>query len=274
MADTQASRWRRWLDALARRLHGRRDDGLPSHERKPLIRRGWRYTSLQFTRSEAQSRMLTLRPDVLLIDYTRTMMAGLLWQPAPKLIGMVGLGGGSQAKFCHRHLPRARVEVVEINPHVIALRRKFRIPDDGARFEVFLDDGARFIAARGGRYDLLLVDGYDETGIPEALASQRFYDDCRDALAAGGVAAFNLYGDDANEHIERLRRSFGERLLVVGEPKMSNRVAFGWVGEPLPTGPIGLPTLIGRLPVSVRGELMPVLERVGRALLAQVPGPR
>lgn len=269
MADKQSSGWRHWLDVLARRLHGRRTDDVPPHLRKPFIRRGWRYTTLQFTAGEAQSRMLTRRPDVLLIDYTRTMMAALLWQPQPRRVGMVGLGGGSQAKFCYRHLPEARIEVVEINPHVVALRREFRIPDDDARFVVVLDDGARFVAARPGRYDLLLVDGYDETGIPEALASQRFYDDCRDALADGGVAAFNLYGDDVERHLDRLRRSFGERLLVVGERAMSNRVAFGWRGDPLPAPPFGLPTLLGRLPVGVRAELMPVFERVGAALLAQ-----
>src|SRR5690606_10515154 len=72
---------------------------------RPFVRRYGRYTSLQFSRSQTQSRMLTGEPDVLLIDYTRTMLAALLLRPGPGRIGMVGLGGGSQAKFCYRHLP-------------------------------------------------------------------------------------------------------------------------------------------------------------------------
>ncbi|HEV8695694.1 MAG TPA: transferase [Lysobacter sp.] len=150
---------------------------------------------------------------------------------------MIGLGGGSQAKFCYRHLPEARIEVVENNPHVLALRGKFRIPDDDARFRVILDDGALFLRGRRRHYDLLLVDGYDETGIPEVLSSQQFYDDCRAALTENGAMAINLYCDDAQRHIERLRRSFGaRRVLVVEEPRQSNRVALAWVGTPAPEG--------------------------------------
>src|SRR5690554_5385243 len=192
---------------------------------RPFVRRYGRYTSLQFSRKQTQSRMLTADPDALLIDYTRTMLAALLLRPDPDCIGMVGLGGGSQVKFCHRHLPRARIEVVENNPGVIALRGKFAIPDDDERLRVHLGDGADFLQARGGRYDVLLVDGYDEDGIPEALSTQAFYDDCRDALAPGGVMSVNLFSADAPLHVHRIRRSFGDGVAVLKEAKMSNRVA-------------------------------------------------
>ena len=88
--------------------------GLPL--RPARLRRVGAYTALQFTRGQTQSRMLGDAPDQLLIDYTRTMLAALLWQPRPRTICMVGLGGGSQAKFIHRHLPGARLEVVENHP--------------------------------------------------------------------------------------------------------------------------------------------------------------
>src|SRR5699024_815674 len=39
---------------------------------RPFVRRYGRYTSLQFSRKQTQSRMLTADPDALLIDYTRT----------------------------------------------------------------------------------------------------------------------------------------------------------------------------------------------------------
>jgi spermidine synthase len=49
---------------------------------------------------------------------------------------MIGLGGGSLVKYCHHHLPGARVSVAEISPEVIALRDRFRIPPDDERLEV------------------------------------------------------------------------------------------------------------------------------------------
>lgn len=234
--------WRERLQATLRDLGVAIGEPTPPHLRRPLVRRGWRTTELQFARGVSQSRMLTASPDTLLIDYTRTMMGALTLVPAPRRIGMVGLGGGSQAKFCYRHLPTASLEVVENNPHVLALRRKFRIPRDDVRFRVFLDDGAHFLHERRNRYDLLLVDGYDETGIPQTLSTQSFYDDCRDALTARGVLAVNLYCNDFQAHVERLQRSFGAgRVRVVEEPRQSNRVAFAWLGTPTPaTAPSGL----------------------------------
>jgi spermidine synthase len=235
---------------------------------RPSVRRYRGYTALQFVRGQTQSRMRSGDPDHLLIDYTRTMLGALLLQPRPRRIGIVGLGGGSQAKFCHRHLPDARIEAVENNAAVIAMRREFRIPDDDDRLQVVHDDGARFLRARPGRYDLLLVDGYDETGIPEALSTQAFYDDCRAALAPGGAMAGNLYCADHARHVARLCRSFGDaRVFVLEEEKMSNRVVFAWSGDALRDGAADIARNEQLLPEAVRRELADVLARVSRAIV-------
>src|SRR6185369_6747562 len=100
-----------------------------------------------------QSSMLDDRPDELQVDYTRTMMGFLLLEPEPREIAMIGLGGGSLAKFCHRHLRSARITAVENNPGVIALRNEFAIPADDERLSVVAEDGAAFVRERAGRFD-------------------------------------------------------------------------------------------------------------------------
>jgi len=231
----------------------------------PEVQRTWWHTSLQFNRAVTQSRMLTWWPSRLLVGYTRTMMAALLWQPNPRRIGMIGLGGGSQAKFIHRCLPDTRLEVVENNAAVIALRETFRLPEDGPRLAVIHGDGAQFVQGRAGCFDILLVDAYDVTGIPKALSTQRYYDACRDALGEGGVMASNLFCPDDRQlavHLGRIRRSFGtERVLVVPEPKMRNHVVFAWTGDPLPVGAWSLNERV-QLPWRVRWGLRSVLKRV------------
>ena len=267
MTERRKRWWQRWP---AWRTRTPAADAEAEGRRPPTVRRGWRYTELQFTGGVAQSRMRTFRPDHLLIDYTRTMMAALLFRPQPRRLGMVGLGGGSQAKFCHRHLPDTRVEVAENNPQVVALRRRFRIPRDDARLQVFLADGADFLRDRRGRFDVLLVDGYDETGIPAALSSQRFYDDCRDALADGGVMACNLYATDFAAHAEKLRRSFGHgRVWVLEERRQSNRVAFAWKGDPFPEGRLDLAAIMARMPPGAARELADVFASVATAWRAR-----
>lgn len=210
----------------------------------PFILQGWRTRELRFAEGTAQSRMSRWAPDRLVVDYTRTMLGALALVPAPRRMAMVGLGGGSQAKFLYRHLPAATLEAIEINPDVIALRQRFRVPEDGARFRVVQADAAEWLKGQGAAIDLLLVDGYDTSGIPAALSTQRFYNDCHAGLRPGGVAAFNLYDTAHAEHWHRLKVAFGAtNVAMVEEARQSNRVAFAWVP---PLAAPGTPTTLSR----------------------------
>jgi len=55
-------------------------------------------------------------PDTLELHYTRTMMSFLLFSPQPRRALMIGLGGGSIAKFMRRFMPDTQLTVVEIRP--------------------------------------------------------------------------------------------------------------------------------------------------------------
>jgi len=230
----------------------------------PFILQGWRTRELRFAEGTAQSRMSRWAPDRLVVDYTRTMLGALARVPAPRRIAMVGLGGGSQAKFLHRHLPSAMLEAIEINPAVIALRRRFRIPDDDARFRVVQADAAEWLKGQGASIDLLLVDGYDPSGIPSTLSTQRFYNDCRASLRPGGMAAFNLYDTAHAEHRHRLDVAFGAaNVVVLEEARQSNRVAFAWVGPLAETDVATTLSRAGRR--QLREALAAVRARVGDA---------
>jgi spermidine synthase len=138
---------------------------------------------------------------------------------------MVGLGGGSLAKYCYHKLPDTRISVAEINPNVIALREHFRIPNDDDRLRISCEDGATFVRRQAGVFDVLLVDGFDNAGQPPQLCSQQFYNHCYRSLTPTGVLVVNLLG---NEHpISRIRRSFSGQVVVAGgDNSTSNLVAF------------------------------------------------
>jgi spermidine synthase len=263
------SAWRRPAPASPPRDRGGQRTGDGSLQ--PFVRRTWRHLSLQFTRTEAQSRMSRFRPHALAVDYTRTMMGCLMFRPRPRRIGMVGLGGGSLAKFCYRYLPEASIEVVEISPEVVALRDAFRVPPDDGRFQVVVDDGARFVRRLPRHFDVLLVDGYDARGIAPALSTSRFYGDCRDSLAPGGVLVVNLFGRETRTHLKLIRARFGRAMLVLEEPRQSNRVVFAWVGEPVPPEERNI-FLAARRPVLPRAaarQLQGVFDRVAQAVARQ-----
>lgn len=202
---------------------------------KPFIYENPNSRALHFSMCEVQSRMQLLDPHALTLEYTRTMMGFLLFNPAPGNIAMIGLGGGSLAKFCYRHLPESHIRVVEINPHVIALRDEFQVPPDDKRFTVLRGDGAQFVRDASNRCDVLVVDGFDSDGLPARLCSQRFYDDCRKALQPGGIMVVNLHCGHPRytKHLDRIRHSFDDALLVVGDGEQSNSIAFACNGTAL-----------------------------------------
>jgi spermidine synthase len=199
----------------------------------PIVHETALSKTMVFSDVDIQSRMNTVRPDELQFEYTRLMMGVLLFQPQPHRVLMVGLGGGSLAKFCYKQLPDTQITVVEINPHVIALRQSFCIPNDDARFQVVQMDAAEFVAQTEQTFDVMLIDGFDQHGLPEALCSPQFYSDCRRVLSPGGVAVANLHRFHAyrNVYVDRMETAFDQQLCVVNAPGTTNCVVFAMNGD-------------------------------------------
>ena len=194
----------------------------------PFVTEVNNHKSLHFSGEHMQSMMRNGEPDALTLDYTKTMMGFLRLVRRPRHIAMIGLGGGSLAKHCYRKLPQTRITVVEINPHVIALRREFQVPDDNARFKVIEADGADFVRDANPEFDVLLVDGYDVTGQPPQLGTLIFYEHCHALLLDQGVMAVNLYGfhPDYGVLMDRINRCFDGNTAEVAANKDGNVIVF------------------------------------------------
>jgi len=210
---------------------------------RPFIYATTTSRSLMFAHGEIQSRMWTRDPNALNLEYTRIMMGFLLLNPEPRRIAMVGLGGGSLAKFCYHYLPSARIDVFEINPHVIALRDSFHVPADDSRFTVLLGDGAELIQRHRDEYDAILVDGYDIDGIPAQLTSDAFYEHCFNALAADGLMVGNFHALNFNyrRYLGRIKRRFAGSVIEVSDISLAHRIVFACKGGLLKRR-TGLPT--------------------------------
>lgn len=214
-------------------------DGETTGPVRPWIVEALGLRALHTSHDAVQSVMRLDAPDALALAYTRTMMGVLLCVPRPRRIALVGLGGGTLVKFCHRHLAPARIDVAEINPHVLALRETFHVPPDDDRLQVALADATAWIRTLAADTDVLLVDGFDPEGLPPALGAQAFFDDAAAALADGGVLAMNLPLDEPTlpQVMERLARAFGHAcaedggLLWLDGVDDSNRIAYAWRGR-------------------------------------------
>jgi spermidine synthase len=196
---------------------------------------GVRY--LQFDSHWIQGAMRLARPWALELDYTREMMMALVMRPDrgwPRSVLQIGLGAASITRFLHRNLPRAKLEVVEIDPEVVLNAWQFfRLPEESARLRIEVGEGYHYMATSRRRFDLILVDGFDAKGRAGALDTVPFYKLCRARLNDGGMMVTNLLS--RHTHVKAnddpVRKAFDDRVLVL-PPCDANTVVVAMVGDP------------------------------------------
>ena len=184
---------------------------------------------LQIGGNAIQSAMRLDAPDRIELDYVRAMMAFLLFHPGPRDVLLVGLGGGSMARFIHQRMPDTRVTVVEIDPGVVTVaRRYFRFPEEDARLEIVIGDGAGAVPQLPASCDVLVVDGFVNGRPAKGLCTRSFYDSAFAALRPGGVMVANFMSDDKRieTHCGRIAESFGRSPALVLAEEGDNLIAF------------------------------------------------
>lgn len=139
------------------------------------------------------------RPGRLLVPYTRTMFASLLFKNPQERVLIVGLGGGSMVRFLNHHLPRTQVDAVEIDPEIVKIAADHFGTKPGRRTRIFTEDAFRYLERDHGKYDVIYMDAFlepgadtDVRGIPKHLKTVRFLKSLHQKLTPGGVVAFNI----------------------------------------------------------------------------------
>lgn len=228
--------------------------------------------SLYFTFDQLQSCMRSAHPTQLAVDYTRTMMGFLMFNPRPPHIAIIGLGGGSLLKFCYHHLPESRFTVIEINPHVIALQPTFEVPVDAARIRVICADGADFVRHppqhAAPPIDVLLVDGFDIKGQPPGLCSQAFYDDCFKAISPQGIMVANLHHNDPDHGVftGRMRLAFEGQVMEIASEEKSNSILFATKGQRISIDALRQTDPLAQFGYEVRDQLQREFSRITWAM--------
>jgi spermidine synthase len=201
---------------------------------------------LHFGSEWVQGAMRIARPWALELEYTREMMLCLAIRADeawPKRVLQIGLGAASLTKFLYRHRPDCHQTIVEINPGVVAAARSmFKLPEDSEHLDIHIADGIRWMKEGSKKYDLIIVDGYDENARFGGLGSEDFYRDCAKRLSNEGLLTLNLFGRSRgySKQIHSLNNAFNDRVLALPANPEGNAVAFAAAGEKII---LDLPTL-------------------------------
>ncbi len=132
-------------------------------------------------------------PDDMPVPYTQIMPVALLYPEATKRILMIGLGAGSISTYLGRAMPDAQMDVIELDPGVIAAGKKYFGLQETEKVHFIESDGRVYLNRHKDLYDLILLDAYREIGVPFHLLTREFYGLVKERLAPGGAAAFNIY---------------------------------------------------------------------------------
>ncbi len=185
---------------------------------------------LHFGALDVQSDMRIDDPIALQMAYTRKMMAFLLFQPYPRQVVIVGLGGGSLTKFCHRQLRTTRITTVEISAEVIDLAQRFGLPASDTRMRIVHADAVEHFEATREWADVVMLDGCDEGGLAPAFCSEMFYRRVRMRLRPCGLLVVNLCGSESlmQTHERLITEAFNGQVIVQSIRNETNRIAFAF----------------------------------------------
>lgn len=212
---------------------------------------GVRY--LHFGSVWVQGGMRVRDPIRIEIEYVRQMMAWLLFLGEGQRIVQLGLGAGALTRFCHARLPESSLTVVECSAQVVAaVQRYFKLPREGVRLRIVLDDAGQFVQFAGAdSCDVLQVDLYDQDARGPVLDSDAFYGACARILGPAGVMTVNLFGDGHRfaRSLSRIGAAFGGRVIDLPPTEAGNVVVLAFKG---PAIDVAWPALEARAAVLER----------------------
>jgi predicted membrane-bound spermidine synthase len=131
-------------------------------------------------------------PDAMPVPYNRTMPVALTYPQTAKRILMIGLGAGSISTYLGRAMPDAKIDVVELDPGVIAAGKEYFGLQEADRVRFIASDGRVYLNRHNDLYDLILLDAFRELGIPFQMLTREFYELVKQHLAPEGAMASNV----------------------------------------------------------------------------------
>ncbi|NOX55413.1 MAG: methyltransferase domain-containing protein [Planctomycetes bacterium] len=157
-------------------------------------------------------------PDHLELPYAKAMLAGMALVENPKRVLVIGLGGGTIPNFLHKHYPETAIDVVDIDPAVVRVAKRFFGFTEDARLRAHVADGRKFIEECRKPYDVIFLDAFGAENVPYHLTTLEFLQAVRRALTPRGVALGNIWSRDANplhdEMIRTYQAAFDELVVI------------------------------------------------------------
>lgn len=153
---------------------------------------------------------LTQSGDIIENIWARALKKHIPSDLKPTNILLLGVGGGSAAKYLHHRWPQANIIGVEIDPEVIRIAKQYFSADNIHNFSIINDDAINFVSNINGNYDIVMVDCYQGDQIPKELEDLQLLDKLKSHCKY--LLLNRLFWDDYQKHtlafIKNLKTKF------------------------------------------------------------------
>ena len=163
------------------------------------------------------------------------VMGGLAEKEEASIL-VLGMGTGTFAGQCRRYFGDVAIEGVEIDKKITDLaERYFALPED---IEVVTYDGRAYLNAIKEKYDVIMVDAYQDITIPFQMSSVEFFTLVKEHLKEDGVMVVNMNmhtekEGNINQHLSDTIAEVFPHVYTVNVPATTNRELFAFAEDSL-----------------------------------------
>ena len=184
---------------------------------------------LRFERFGARQSVVKLGdPDHLELPYARVMIpVAFLFVDEPRSALVIGLGGGTIPSFLRKRFPQMRIDVVDIDPGVVAVAKSHFGFREDELMHAHVEDGRRFVEQATQRYDLVFLDGFGTDSVPPHLTTREFLTAVRKILTPQGAVIGNVWSRPVNRLYDSMIKTYHsvyDGLLVVDVIGSGNKI--------------------------------------------------
>lgn len=105
---------------------------------------------------------------------------------------VLGAGLGSIPYMLEKHFNlKAHYTIVEYDPNIIDLFRKYTLPRLNSNIEILQADAEEYIRNNHQLFDMVIIDIFIHDIIPEQFKSRVFLENCRKSMNEGATLLFN-----------------------------------------------------------------------------------
>jgi len=152
-------------------------------------------------------------------------------EPKPLDVAVLGLAGGTEVhQYTAVYGQGVSITGVEIDPEILDIARRYFHLDE-PNLHAVVADARYWLATQPGKFDVIMIDAYQQPYIPFHLTTKEFFAQVKEHLKPGGVAVVNA-GRTATDYrlVDAIASTMGAvypSIFLVDSPEFTNTLVYG-----------------------------------------------